>query len=111
MSGAVATVGKPKRKRAKIHNEWWGWVFAGPAILGFLAFTAGPMLVSLYMSFTDSTLGITGNWVGAANYVHILTVDPFFRISIRVTLLFVAMAVPINLISSFSVALLLNTEG
>jgi len=111
MSSSAANVGTLKRRRSKIHSEWWGWVFAGPAILGFLIFTAGPMLVSLYLSFTDSRLGITGSWIGIENYTHILTVDVFFRISIRVTLLFVAMAVPVNLVTSFSVALLLNTDG
>ena len=29
-----------------------GWLFALPWVLGFLLFTAGPMIVSLYASFT-----------------------------------------------------------
>ena len=111
MSSASARLPMPGKRRSKIQSEWWGWLFAGPAILGFLVFTAGPMLVSLYLSMTNSTLGITGEWVGTANYEHILTVDPFFRISIRVTLIYVLMAVPVNLITSFSVAMLLNTDG
>lgn len=92
-------------------NEIWGWLFAGPAILGFLGFTLGPMLSSIYLSMTDSTLGFDGNWVGFANYVRIFTTDPFIWISLRVTFIFVAISVPLNISMAFLVALLLNTEG
>lgn len=99
-----------KRKLFR-RNEIWGWLFAGPAILGFLGFTLGPMLSSIYLSMTDSTLGFDGNWVGFANYIRIFTTDPFIWISLRVTFTFVAISVPLNISMAFLVALLLNTEG
>jgi len=92
-------------------NELWGWLFAGPAIIGFLAFTLGPMISSIYLSMTDSTLGFGGTWVGIANYRQIFTADPFVWQSLRVTFTFVAISVPLSLTASFFVALLLNTEG
>ena len=100
-----------KRKKLFKHNEIWGWIFAGPAILGFLGFTIGPMISSIYLSMTDSTLGFGGNWVGMANYVRLFTADPFIRISLRVTFTFVAISVPLSVITSFLIAVLLNTEG
>ena len=99
-----------KRKLFR-RNEIWGWLFAGPAILGFLGFTLGPMLSSIYLSMTDSTLGFGGNWVGFANYIRIFTTDPFIWISLRVTFTFVVISVPLNISMAFLVALLLNTEG
>jgi len=100
-----------RSKKLFRRNEIWGWFFAGPAILGFLGFTLGPMISSIYLSMTDSTLGFDGNWVGFANYIRIFTTDPFIWISLRVTFTFVAISVPLNISMAFFVALLLNTEG
>lgn len=48
--------------------------FLTPNFLGFLAFTAGPVLLSLYMSFTNWNLkpAIELEWVGLRNYVDLL---------------------------------------
>jgi len=105
------TVLKPITKKLFKRNEIWGWLFAGPAIIGFLAFTLGPMLSSIYLSMTDSTLGFDGNWIGLEHYRRIFTSDPFIWISLRVTFTFVAISVPLNVAMAFFVALLLNTEG
>jgi len=103
----------PVKRKNKLfkRNEIWGWLFAGPAILGFLGFTLGPMIASFYLSLTDSTLGFGGNFIGFAHYVRLFTADTLVLGSIRVTLIFVLIAVPLHLSSAFAVALLLNTEG
>ena len=95
----------------KNYQEKWGWFFAAPALIGFFVFTAGPMLMSLYLSFTDSKFGIDATWIGWANYQNIFTIDPFFKLSLGVTFSYVVIAVPLNLICSFFVAMLLNTDG
>jgi len=100
-----------KPRKIKHAYEKWGWFFAAPALAGFFIFTLGPMLMSLYLSFTDSTLGIDGNWIGIAHYVNIFTTDPFFKMALGVTFSYVVIAVPLNLVCSFLVALLLNTDG
>ena len=33
-----------------------GWLFVSPWVIGFLLLTAGPMVYSLYLSFTASSL-------------------------------------------------------
>lgn len=55
-----------------------GLLFLSPNLLGFLFFFAGPLLLSLYVSFTDSDAFSTPTWVGLANYATIfsLTVQP-----------------------------------
>jgi len=53
-----------------------GWLFAMPWIVGFLVFTAGPMLFSLYVSFTRYNIIREPRWVGLQNYTNIFTNDP-----------------------------------
>lgn len=55
-----------------------GWLFLSPNLLGFLIFFAGPLLLSLYFSFTDSDAVRAPNWVGLSNYARIfnLTFQP-----------------------------------
>ncbi|MBP8003381.1 MAG: sugar ABC transporter permease [Chloroflexi bacterium] len=64
---------------AQTHHEAMlnGYLFLSPNLLGFLIFFAGPLLLSLYVSFTDWDAFGTRNWVGLDNYAEILnlTVD------------------------------------
>ncbi len=55
-----------------------GWLFLSPNLLGFLIFFAGPLLLSLYFSFTDSDAVSQARWIGLENYARIfnLTVRP-----------------------------------
>lgn len=51
-----------------------GWLFLSPNLIGFLIFFAGPLLLSLYFSFTDSDAIRTPNWVGLENYAKLLNI-------------------------------------
>ena len=57
---------RPARREAA-----WGFVFIGPWLIGLLLFTAGPMIASLLMSFTDFNLLHPDSWkfIGLDNYV------------------------------------------
>jgi len=72
--------------------------------------TAGPMLYSLYLSFTRYNLLTDPQWVGFANFVQMFTTDPRFFKSVAVTLAYVLISVPLLLILSMLLALLLNTS-
>lgn len=52
-----------------------GYLLLSPNLLGFLLFFAGPLLFSLYVSFTDSSAFGQSEWVGLANYHEILSFD------------------------------------
>ncbi len=52
-----------------------GFLFLSPNLLGFLIFFGGPLLFSLYISFTDSDAFSTPNWIGFDNYARIFNVD------------------------------------
>src|SRR5712664_2557610 len=85
-----------------------GYLFLLPWLAGFFGLTLGPALASLYLSFTDFDLVRDPRWVGAANYVRIATADPKFAAAMRVTFLYVCLAVPLKLGFAMAVALILN---
>lgn len=85
-----------------------GYLFLAPWLVGFLCLTLGPALVSLYLSFTDFDLLQSPNFVGAANYVRMMSADPKFAAAMRVTFVYVALSVPLKLAFALMVALALN---
>ena len=85
-----------------------GYLFLLPWFIGFFGLTLGPMISSLYLSFTNFDLLTPPQWVGTANYVRIFTADPKFAKSMQVTFFFVIFSVPLKLAFALGVALLLN---
>ena len=69
----------------KRHEARWGWIFIAPVILGLALFVVGPLAVSFWLSFTNDNAVQPPKYVGAANYTYLLTSDPSFWISARVT--------------------------
>ena len=87
----------------------WGWLFVSPWVLGFLVFTLGPMLTSMYLSFHVYDLHQI-DYVGAENYTRLFTVDPVYLKSLRITLTYAVFAVPLGLLASLGLAVLLNQK-
>ena len=85
-----------------------GHWFLLPWFLGFFGLTLGPALASLVLSFTAYDLIEAPRWIGMANYVRIVTADSKLAESVRITLLYVALAVPFKLGFALSVAMVLN---
>jgi multiple sugar transport system permease protein len=85
-----------------------GWLFASPWVIGFLLFTAGPMLFSLYASFTKYNIIRTPQWTGLDNFEQIFTNDPYFWKSLENTFWMVGFKVPLVIVVSIMLALLLN---
>lgn len=85
-----------------------GWLWASPWILGFLIFTLGPMLASVYYSFTEFAVISPPRWIGLENYRIMLTDDDLIGQSLKVTTLYALFGVPLYLVVGFSVAILLN---
>ena len=86
-----------------------GYLFAAPGILGFLIFTAGPMLISLYYSFTEFSVLAKPKWNGLQNYITMLTSpSSLFLKSLSVTLIYAGLNAVLTMVFSIAVALLLN---
>lgn len=86
-----------------------GVLFAAPAILGFVIFAFGPMVASLFISFTDWSLTKAPNWVGLDNYQRLFT-DPKVLLSLGTTFKFGLLSVPLSLLTGLAIATLLNQK-
>jgi multiple sugar transport system permease protein len=95
---------------ARANRRYWeGYMFIGLWMVGFILFTLGPVLASLYLSFCRYDLLSTPKWVGLGN-VRELFADPVFLRSLGNTLYYCAFTVPLSLVFSLGLAMLLNTK-
>jgi oligogalacturonide transport system permease protein len=85
-----------------------GLLFVLPFLLGVLGFKLFPFAMSFALSFTEYDVFTPPRWVGADNYVEIVTRDETFRQSMWVTLLFAFLAVPLRVGFALFVAHVLN---
>ncbi|MBO0994723.1 carbohydrate ABC transporter permease [Bacillus sp. SD088] len=82
------------------------WMYISPWIFGFLAFTLGPMLASLYLSFTKYDILTPSKWIGFDNYIKIFTNDRFWN-ALGNTFYYTIVGVPLHVILGLLVSLLL----
>jgi multiple sugar transport system permease protein len=104
----------------------WGYLFLSPWLVGFVLFMAGPILVSLFLSFTQYDVLHSPKWVGLMNYkalagLHVeitswapwrwqWTVhDPLFWKSMWNTA-FMLISIPLTMSLGLGIALLLQQE-
>jgi multiple sugar transport system permease protein len=86
-----------------------GLLFASPWIVGFLAFTVYPVILSFYYSLNVyTTFGQPMHWVGLANYIELLTQDDLFWVSLYNTLYMVVIGIPFHIMLAILLAMLLN---
>lgn len=91
-------------------NAIAGYMFTLPATIGFFVFVLGPMLATLFISFTDWPIIGKLKWVGLENYTTLFTTHPFFWKSLEVTTYFSLASIFLRLIYAFSIASLLNFD-
>lgn len=101
----------PKRSRMRREEERAGWIAISPWIIGFIVFTFGPVVASLYFSFTSYDVLRPPRWVGLANYEELLLDDRLFWKSLRNTAIYASLYVPLHLATALGVALLLHQAG
>lgn len=88
-----------------------GYLFIGPWLICFLAFTAIPFVASFALSFTDYNMLSAPVFVGLANYVRMFTKDKLFMTALTVTFKFVLIAIPLRLIFALIVAMILKRDS
>ena len=107
---AAAQPATRSRKR-RLKSDWLiGYLFILPWAIGFLCFTAGPFLASLFLSMTDWRIIGAFKWVGLGNYTTIFTQDPRFLKTLFNTLYYVAFVVPGVNVIGLTFAMLLNQK-
>lgn len=96
--------GRARRRRENIA----GYVFMTPWLLGFVFIIGGPVVVSLYLSFTDYAVIGDAEWIGVENYVRMFTSDPRFWAALRVTFIYLLVSVPLVQVFALFLATVLN---
>lgn len=90
------------------HKNKIAYLFLLPWLLGIFVFALYPIMSSLYLSFTNYDLFQSPDWVGAQNYIHMVTQNQRFEKAILVTLRYVLIGVPLQLTTALILALILN---
>jgi multiple sugar transport system permease protein len=101
---ATGTTASRRRRR----NQSAAYVFLSPWIIGATLLTVGPMLASLYLSFTDYDLFDSPKWIGLGNYLRMFTQDDRYWHAASTTVRYVVIAAPVKLALALAVALVLN---
>ncbi|MGO1058637.1 carbohydrate ABC transporter permease [Planococcus sp. FY231025] len=99
-----------KRLTMRRKESIYGYIFVLPWIIGFLAFTAGPLVFSFVASFTNYNITSQMDFVGAENYQGLFTEDSLFWTSLWNTLYFVIFSVPLTTMGAIFLSALLNQD-
>ena len=107
------------RRRSALRNYGVVLLLLAPWIVGFGAFTLGPMLLSLYWSFCHYDMVNAPQWIGLANFKfmfglgHIAGLpagahDPYYWVSVRNTIWIIVFGVPLRIVFGMLTAMLLT---
>jgi multiple sugar transport system permease protein len=111
MTDATATPATVKSsfswERLNMNRNWLGFWFMLPAAAFLIVFLAYPLGLGIWLSFTDTTIGKTGHFIGLENYSW-LSDDDVFWLSVFNTLLYTIVASSIKFAIGLYLALLLN---
>ncbi|HMK91551.1 MAG TPA: sugar ABC transporter permease, partial [Thermoleophilia bacterium] len=108
---ALEARGSPTRasrlERLFASDHLAGWLFVSPAVVFIGLFGVVPIIWAFIISFQDNSLVTSGSWIGLANYRHLLH-DPQMAASVRRTIEYTLMFVPLTLFGALAVAVALN---
>src|SRR5262245_3913315 len=96
-------------RRAR-HEEHVAYLFLLPWLFGLLAFWIGPIIASAVLSMTEWYIISSPTWVGFSNYQEMFFDDRQFWQSIRVTLKYTLMSVPLYMAAGLGLSMLLNLK-
>jgi multiple sugar transport system permease protein len=100
---------RPKLSPAARREAFTFYLCISPWLIGVTVFVIGPMIASLFLSFTDWDLFSAPVFSGARNYQQ-LAQDPLIWQSLKVTVTYTALYVPTELIGGLLLAILMNQQ-
>ncbi len=104
-STAVATGGKRSMKTKRILVAY---SFILPNLIGFFILTFLPIIFSLGLSLCEWNAGTDIKFVGLDNFVQMFTKDKSFWISLKNTIYYTAVTVPVTMALALFLAILMN---
>ncbi|WP_404323746.1 carbohydrate ABC transporter permease [Cytobacillus firmus] len=99
-----------RRLSRQTRENIFGYLFISPWIIGFLGLTLGPLLFSLFASFTDYNITSKMNFIGLDNFKRMFTIDDLFKTSLWNTLYYVLFSVPLTTAGAIFLSVLLNQK-
>lgn len=108
LTAARASHSRFARKFADLLSRW---AFMVPAAVLLLAVLAYPIFYTIEISFSRFDLATFSavEWVGWENYAHVLD-DYRFWESMKVTVVYLVFALPLQIVLGFGIAFLINAE-
>ena len=100
-------------KSLKRQEALAGWAFMLPALIIFMVLVVFPIIMSLFLSFTDWNFlsGLKGiEWVGFENFEKLFTHDRKFSIALTNTLIYAFTTAPISIVLALLFAYMLNDK-
>src|SRR4030095_10210818 len=95
------------RRRAAGRDNKAGYLFLAPWLVGLVVITIGPLIASLYLSFTEYSLIEPPQWIGVENFTRMIS-DSRLHNALRVTFTYVIVSVPLQLALALAIAILLD---
>ncbi len=94
---------------AKNRESIWGYVFIAPQVIGVCLFIVGPVIASLFISFTEWNLVSPPNWVGIRNYKTQFSLPLFWKVLFNTTYYTLATVI-LGIVFAILLALLVNAK-
>lgn len=107
---SIAAPGARRAPRRKARRNFEAYLFLLPWFAGLFILTTGPLIASLYLSFTNFDLLQAPQWTGLANYIELFTSDPRYIKALKITFAYVLIGVPLNLVFALVIAILMNQK-
>ncbi|WP_315900290.1 sugar ABC transporter permease [Cytobacillus firmus] len=109
-AGKKGKASSHRRLSRQTRENIFGYLFISPWIIGFLGLTLGPLLFSLFASFTDYNITSKMNFIGLDNFKRMFTIDDLFKTSLWNTLYYVLFSVPLTTAGAIFLSVLLNQK-
>ena len=105
------TAAAATRRRGRIVDLFVRWSFMAPSIVLLIALLAYPIFYTVDISFSrfDIATFSASDWVGLENYREVMS-DYRFWDSLEVTLIYLVIALPLQVVLGFGIAFLINAE-
>ena len=112
VSSVPRAIAMPKRglSKARRRHIIEAYLYMGPWLIGYVALTLIPVLLSLYYSFTNYDVISPERWIGLQNYIEAFTKDDQFWPSLGKTFYYAGITVPIGVVGSLLLAVFLNVS-
>ncbi|MEQ8297546.1 MAG: sugar ABC transporter permease [Nitratireductor sp.] len=106
-----ATAEAATRRRGRTVDLFVRWSFMAPSIILLIALLAYPIFYTIDISFSRFEIATfsAGDWVGLDNYREVMS-DYRFWDSLEVTLIYLVIALPLQVVLGFGIAFLINAE-